>query len=84
MLIYCVGNINYIEQIRCIDSELCSEKGTMVVITDQGSGPGDFIMSRRAYAGLAQTPYAAVSLMALGVIDIEYKRLDFLYYLDNF
>ncbi|KGN60430.1 expansin-like B1 [Cucumis sativus] len=62
-------------QIRCIDSELCSEKGTMVVITDQGSGPGDFIMSRRAYAGLAQTPYAAVSLMALGVIDIEYKRV---------
>lgn len=47
----------------------------MVVITDQGSGPGDFIMSQRAYAGLAQTPYAAASLMALGVIDIEYKRL---------
>lgn len=44
------------------------------MITDQGSGPGDFIMSRRAYAGLAQTSDAAASLLALGVIDIEYKR----------
>nr|QDM54902.1 expansin-like B1 [Luffa aegyptiaca] len=64
-------------QVRCIDSELCSEEGKMVVITDQGSGAGtDFIMSRRAYAGLAQTADAAASLFALGVIDIEYKRVD--------
>ena len=53
----------------------------MVVITDQGSGPGDFIMTRRAYARLAQTADAAASLLALGVIDIEYKRSVSLFFL---
>lgn len=46
-----------------------------MVITDQGSGPStDFILSQRAFGRMAQTTDAAASLLALGVVDIEYRR----------
>ena len=46
-----------------------------VVITDHGSGDRtDFIMSKRAFGRMAQTTDAAASLLALGVVDIEYRR----------
>lgn len=63
-------------QVRCSDSMYCSDKGVNVVITDQGSGPStDFILSRRAFGRMAQTTDAAASLLALGVVDIEYRRV---------
>ncbi|PIA32578.1 hypothetical protein AQUCO_04400046v1 [Aquilegia coerulea] len=63
-------------QVRCTNSMYCSDKGVTVVITDSGSGDNtDFILSRRAYAKMSQTTYAAASLLALGVVDIEYRRV---------
>ncbi|KAK8510782.1 hypothetical protein V6N13_097643 [Hibiscus sabdariffa] len=62
-------------QVRCTISNYCSDKGVTVVITDQGSGHNtDFILSRRAFGRMAQTTDAATSLLALGVLNIEYRR----------
>ncbi|OIV94106.1 hypothetical protein TanjilG_05486 [Lupinus angustifolius] len=62
-------------QVRCTNSAYCSSNGVTVVITDQGSGDNtDFILSKRAFGGMAQTPDKATSLLALGVTDIEYRR----------
>ncbi|XP_019421782.1 PREDICTED: expansin-like B1 [Lupinus angustifolius] len=63
-------------QVRCTNSAYCSSNGVTVVITDQGSGDNtDFILSKRAFGGMAQTPDKATSLLALGVTDIEYRRV---------
>ncbi|KAJ8755257.1 hypothetical protein K2173_019055 [Erythroxylum novogranatense] len=63
-------------QVRCTNSYYCTDKGVTVVITDQGSGPNtDFILSSRAFARMAQTKDAAASLLASGVVDIEYRRV---------
>ncbi|KAL6349224.1 hypothetical protein AAG906_033880 [Vitis piasezkii] len=63
-------------QVRCTNSNYCSDKGVTVVITDHGSGDRtDFIMSKRAFGRMAQTTDAAASLLALGVVDIEYRRV---------
>lgn len=63
-------------QVRCLNSYKCSDKGVTVVITDSGSGPNtDFILSKRAFGGMAQTKDAAAALLALGVVDIEYRRV---------
>ncbi|CAK9173354.1 unnamed protein product [Ilex paraguariensis] len=63
-------------QVRCTNSNYCSDKGVTVVITDHGaSDHTDFILSRRAFGRMAQTRDAAASLLALGVVDIEYKRI---------
>ncbi|GMJ00271.1 expansin-like B1 [Hibiscus trionum] len=63
-------------QVRCTNSQYCSDKGVTVVITDSGSGPNtDFILSSRAFGRMAQTKDAAASLLALGVVDIEYRRV---------
>lgn len=63
---------------RCTNTAYCSDKGVTVVITDQGSGDRtDFILSRRAFGRMAQTTDAAASLLALGVIDVEYRRSDY-------
>ncbi|KAK8996444.1 hypothetical protein V6N11_081719 [Hibiscus sabdariffa] len=52
------------------------DKGVTVVITDQGSGHNtDFVLSQRAFGKMAQTTDAAASLLALGVVDIEYRRV---------
>ncbi|KAH7863694.1 hypothetical protein Vadar_020833 [Vaccinium darrowii] len=62
-------------QVRCTNSNYCSDKGATVVITDHGSSDRtDFILSRRAFSRIAQTTDAAASLLALGVVDIEYRR----------
>ncbi|KAJ6706030.1 EXPANSIN-B3 [Salix purpurea] len=39
------------------------------------SGNTDFILSRRAFSRMGQTTDAAASLLALGVVDIEYRRV---------
>ncbi|OWM88304.1 expansin-like B1 isoform X2 [Punica granatum] len=63
-------------QVRCTDSNYCSDKGVTVVITDQGSGDStDFILSRRAFGRMAQTTDKASSLFTIGVIGIEYRRV---------
>ncbi|GLT81201.1 hypothetical protein SLA2020_525990 [Shorea laevis] len=63
-------------QVRCTNSNYCSDKGVTVVITDQGSGDNtDFIMSRKAFGQMAQTPDAAASLLSQGVVGIEYRRV---------
>ncbi|KAA8522103.1 hypothetical protein F0562_012583 [Nyssa sinensis] len=63
-------------QVRCKNSNYCSDNGVTVVITDHGaSDRTDFILSRRAFGRMAQTTDAAASLLALGVVDIEYRRV---------
>ncbi|KAL5724324.1 Expansin-like B1 [Ranunculus cassubicifolius] len=63
-------------QVRCTNNKYCSDNGVTVVITDSGSGHNtDFILSRRAYTKLAQTTDSASSLLALGGVDIEYRRV---------
>ncbi|EEF33602.1 expansin-like B1 [Ricinus communis] len=63
-------------QVRCTDSYYCTDKGVNVVITDSGSSHDtDFILSRQAFGRMAQTADAAASLLSLGVIDIEYRRI---------
>ncbi|KAK3016773.1 hypothetical protein RJ639_006446 [Escallonia herrerae] len=63
-------------QVRCTNSAYCSDKGVNVVITDHGSSDRtDFILSRRAFGRMAQTKDAAASLLALGIIDIQYRRV---------
>ncbi|XP_052170522.1 expansin-like B1 [Diospyros lotus] len=63
-------------QVRCTNSNYCSDKGVTVVITDQGSSDRtDFILSRHAFSRMAQTNDKATSLLALGVVDIEYRRV---------
>lgn len=63
-------------QVRCTNSEYCSDKGVTIVITDSGSGHNtDFILSRRAFGHMAQTTDAAANILALGEVDIEYRRV---------
>ncbi|KAJ1428923.1 RlpA-like protein, double-psi beta-barrel domain [Sesbania bispinosa] len=63
-------------QVRCTNSAYCSDNGVTVVLTDQGSGDNtDFILSQRAFGGMAQNSDAAASLLALGVVGVEYRRV---------
>lgn len=60
---------------RCTNSAYCSANGVTIVLTDQGSGHDtDFILSQRAFSRMAQNSNAAGSLLALGVVDVEYRR----------
>ncbi|XP_057977417.1 expansin-like B1 [Malania oleifera] len=71
-------------QVRCTNSKYCSDNGVTVVITDQGSSDHtDFILSRRAFSRMAQTTDAAASILALGVVDIEYRRVSCSYPTNN-
>lgn len=66
-------------QVRCSNSALCSDNGVTVVITDSGSGHNtDFILSQRAFGRMALNTDAAASLLALGVLDIQYRRSEIL------
>ncbi|KAL8537109.1 hypothetical protein ACS0TY_012332 [Phlomoides rotata] len=64
-------------QVRCTNSNYCSDKGVTIVITDHGSSghDTDFILSRRAFGRMAQTADAGASLLAFGVVDVEYRRV---------
>ncbi|MED6167727.1 Expansin-like B1 [Stylosanthes scabra] len=63
-------------QVRCTKSGYCSDNGVTVVITDQGSSDNtDFILSEHAFDRMAQTTDAASYLLALGVLDIQYRRV---------
>ncbi|KAH0646455.1 hypothetical protein KY284_034339 [Solanum tuberosum] len=63
-------------QVRCTNSNYCSENGVNVVITDHGASDStDFILSQRAFSRMAQTKDAAASLLSLGNVGIEYRRV---------
>ncbi|KAK7263345.1 hypothetical protein RJT34_30933 [Clitoria ternatea] len=63
-------------QVRCINNAYCSDNGVSVVITDQGSSDNtNFILSQRAFGGMALNTDTAAALLALGVVDIQYKRV---------
>ena len=69
---------------RCTNTTYCSDSGVTVVITDQGSSDKtDFILSQRAFGGMAQNTDAAGYLLALGIVDIEYRRYDVLLHIDQ-
>ncbi|KAI5602150.1 hypothetical protein POPTR_001G151500v4 [Populus trichocarpa] len=62
-------------QVRCKASNLCSDDGVNVVVTDYGEGDKtDFILSTRAYARMAR-PNMALELFAYGVVDVEFRRI---------
>ncbi|XP_071724487.1 expansin-like B1 [Rutidosis leptorrhynchoides] len=63
-------------QVRCKNGYYCTDKGVTVAITDQGSSDNtDFIMSKKAFSKMAKTTDSAQSLLSLGIVDIEYKRV---------
>nr|XP_043606816.1 expansin-like B1 [Erigeron canadensis] len=67
-------------QVRCINNKNCTDEGVTVVITDQGSSDGtDFIMSKKAFRKMAQSTYAASSLLSHGIVDVEYRRVPCIY-----
>ncbi|CDP08341.1 unnamed protein product [Coffea canephora] len=62
-------------QVRCKHPQYCTEEGTTVVVTDFAIGHGtDFVLSFEAFVKLARTNMGRL-LIALGVIDAEYKRV---------
>ncbi|KAB5573928.1 hypothetical protein DKX38_001122 [Salix brachista] len=69
-----------LNQVRCTSNDFCSDNGVTVVITDHGSSHNtDFILSRGTFGRLAQTAASAASLLSLGVVDIEYRRVSCTY-----
>ncbi|GLJ06551.1 hypothetical protein SUGI_0041700 [Cryptomeria japonica] len=62
-------------QVRCKNQALCTANGVTVVVTDHGEGDRtDFIMSPHAFTTMAW-PGKDKQLKALGVVDIDYKRV---------
>lgn len=62
-------------KVRCTIPKLCTEDGVQLVVTDHGEGDHtDFILSPRGYTKLAR-PNMGLELLALGVVDIEFKRV---------
>ncbi|RZC57678.1 hypothetical protein C5167_004980 [Papaver somniferum] len=62
-------------QVRCTNPAYCSDNRVTVVITDSGSSDNtDFILSRRAYAKMAQTEDLAATILDQGIVEIEYRR----------
>ncbi|KAJ6835185.1 expansin-like B1 [Iris pallida] len=63
-------------QVKCTNANYCSDSGVTIAITDSGSSGGtDFVLSQRAFAQMGQTPDAGASLLALGVVGIEFRRV---------
>jgi len=63
-------------QVICTDQALCAEEGVKIVITDMGQGDRtDFILSPHGYSKLGSSANASNQLIAMGVVDIKYKRI---------
>nr|GMD76328.1 expansin-like B1 [Ipomoea batatas] len=63
-------------QVRCKSSGLCGEVGEKVMATDYVEGQEtDFILSYRAYTGLAKQPRMAEFLREKGAVDVEFRRV---------
>lgn len=69
-------------QIRCKQSKICSQTGTKVVLTDlhtdKSNTATDFVLSSRAYRGMA-LPGKDKILLGLGIVDVEYQRVPCVY-----
>ncbi|KAH7514260.1 hypothetical protein FEM48_Zijuj11G0069900 [Ziziphus jujuba var. spinosa] len=62
-------------QVKCTDTEYCSDDGVNVVVTDSAEGDRtDFVLSTRAYTKLAK-PNLAMEMFDYGAVDIEYRRI---------
>ncbi|CAL9124412.1 unnamed protein product [Musa textilis] len=62
--------------VRCTIRGYCSRDGVVVVITDHGaSDSADFILSQHAFAKLGRSASAGAALLALGVVDVQYRRV---------
>ncbi|KAL0560945.1 hypothetical protein IC582_001363 [Cucumis melo] len=62
-------------QVRCKNKKLCSPIGAKIVLTDQNyDNRTDFVLSRKAFSGMARWGMAQ-QLLQLGMVDIEYKRV---------
>ncbi|CAL9752340.1 unnamed protein product [Musa acuminata subsp. burmannicoides] len=54
----------------------CSNDGVMIIITDAGvSGNTEFILSQHAFARMGQNADLGASLLSLGAVGIEYRRV---------
>ncbi|CAL9044539.1 unnamed protein product, partial [Musa banksii] len=63
-------------QVRCTDAKYCSNDGVMIIITDAGvSGNTEFILSQHAFARMGQNADLGASLLSLGALGIEYRRV---------
>ncbi|XP_052171030.1 expansin-like B1 [Diospyros lotus] len=60
--------------VRCKIPHLCNSGGVKVVATGNRGDNTDFILSKHAYAAMAN-PKVASKLFACGVVPIEYKRV---------
>ncbi|XP_014494454.1 expansin-like A2 [Vigna radiata var. radiata] len=66
-------------QIRCKNPSVCSKLGTTVVLTDLNrNNQTDFVLSSRAFSGMAQKGKGE-EILKLGIVDIEYKRVPCVY-----
>ncbi|CAN6218888.1 unnamed protein product [Urochloa humidicola] len=67
-------------QVRCTNPYYCSTSGVTIVITDSGASDGtDFILSQHAFAGMGQNKDAGATLLNLGYVGIEYRRVPCIY-----
>ncbi|ONK71837.1 uncharacterized protein A4U43_C04F12900 [Asparagus officinalis] len=63
-------------QVKCTNAKNCSDNGVTIVITDSGASANtDFILSQLAFSQMGQTTDAGTSLLALGSVNIEYRRV---------
>ncbi|WCJ39971.1 expansin-like A2 [Euphorbia peplus] len=62
-------------QIRCKNKNLCSSKGTTVMVTDLNrNNQTDFVLSSRAFMAMANKNMGK-DILKLGLVDVEYKRV---------
>ncbi|KAK3125056.1 hypothetical protein QOZ80_7BG0599420 [Eleusine coracana subsp. coracana] len=67
-------------QIRCTNPYYCSPNGVTIVVTDSGASDGtDFILSQHAFAQMGQNKDAGATLLNLGYVGIEYRRVSCIY-----
>ncbi|WOL07135.1 expansin-like B1 isoform X1 [Canna indica] len=63
-------------QVRCTNAKYCSNNGVTIVITDSGASDNtDFILSQHAFSKMGLNADAGASLLSLGVVGIEYRRV---------
>lgn len=63
-------------QVRCNNPNMCSTKGTTVMVTDLNkSNKTDLVLSSRAFRAMAKPVVGAdKNLLRQGIVDIEYQR----------
>ncbi|KAG5248001.1 hypothetical protein OIU76_030222 [Salix suchowensis] len=62
-------------QIRCKDANLCSSRGTRVIVTDLNrNNQTDFVLSSRAFMAMAKKDRGQ-DILKQGIVGVEYKRV---------